>query len=846
MKITTSFLKSNVLKISLLCLIFGTVSAQQDRFNLRFGAGVGNQFDGGNIVGTDDQTSEKAIAFRGDFLAYSLYFETSLSQSFGLKFFGNTTARLEDLKNVGALLTFYTDNSKLFGKQAFISPYLQLGMASERVSERFNIPLGGGLKFRLGSRLNLNIDYTLRSFPNQWESENSPFGESLEGYSSVQLHYNFGRKDYTFKAPNIYASSIYKNNQVEEITPEAQTVSPETETNGLSRVDELRRKKDSARAVEKELKLREEQQKKMRALDSAAQWEAAQNQKLNRKTDSLTADFAPIAIDSISKKNTDSTKMMARDSVVMVQDSLDAQPDSAIVANDTSVSVVSEKSLNTKKPNTKSWVLPNSDLSLDTSGVSAQSAQNQFFGISEEEFVGEDSTFTPFGGFATMPRENSQNVADSQPRSSGNLKPEERDSSLAYLEYQIRQQRMQNELNYLRKAKNDTSANVVISENQRLKKDLEYERKIQELQRQLLEKEGVSVLQSSENQTNTATEKSTTSTDSNPRTSRQAQPADVNITNEMPANSAAENQTKTSQEQPTVNVTTSPAEVEIIRENQSNSDDLKNALIAAGVGAGAGSAASKSDKKEIRRLEDKVEELQQQLSAMQNSINATAVVPAPALVDTVQKAAPDTAATPTTPDSTASFIADSIANLQADSIATAEKARTEQNRLAMEARLAEMQRLEKQAADADSAESAALQQQMADMKNQVNSLNKKLNEPKPDPKPKTAFELAGKTAVFFSTGSSSLSAESQRKLRDMIDYSTENPDADFIIKGFTDKTGSVAANKILSEKRAKAVKDFIIQNGVSENRLTILSLGPDASIGGGDQQFGRRVEVVLN
>ncbi len=114
------------------------------------------------------------------------------------------------------------------------------------------------------------------------------------------------------------------------------------------------------------------------------------------------------------------------------------------------------------------------------------------------------------------------------------------------------------------------------------------------------------------------------------------------------------------------------------------------------------------------------------------------------------------------------------------------------------------------------------------------------------PVEKTFFETSGKVEVFFDVSSSALNPESRKKLDDMIEYAKNHPEAKFLLKGFTDKTGSLAVNKVLSDKRANAVQAYITSKGISSERLQVMSIGPDQSLTGGSQSYGRRVEVILN
>lgn len=52
----------------------------------------------------------------------------------------------------------------------------------------------------------------------------------------------------------------------------------------------------------------------------------------------------------------------------------------------------------------------------------------------------------------------------------------------------------------------------------------------------------------------------------------------------------------------------------------------------------------------------------------------------------------------------------------------------------------------------------------------------------------------------------------------------KNPDLKVEIDGHTDSTGTAAYNMALSEKRAKAVKKYFVDQGIAPNRMTTKGL----------------------
>ena len=77
----------------------------------------------------------------------------------------------------------------------------------------------------------------------------------------------------------------------------------------------------------------------------------------------------------------------------------------------------------------------------------------------------------------------------------------------------------------------------------------------------------------------------------------------------------------------------------------------------------------------------------------------------------------------------------------------------------------------------------------------------------------------------------------------------EYPKADFSIQGHTDSDGPKKSNQLLSERRANAVRDYLISNGISAERLTASGFGEDYPIDSNKTRAGkknnRRVEVKL-
>ncbi len=79
--------------------------------------------------------------------------------------------------------------------------------------------------------------------------------------------------------------------------------------------------------------------------------------------------------------------------------------------------------------------------------------------------------------------------------------------------------------------------------------------------------------------------------------------------------------------------------------------------------------------------------------------------------------------------------------------------------------------------------------------------------------------------INFETGESEIKSDSYELLDSLVIASTICPDSGILISGHTDSTGSASFNKKLSANRANAVKEYLINQGVSEERLVSVGYG---------------------
>jgi len=94
--------------------------------------------------------------------------------------------------------------------------------------------------------------------------------------------------------------------------------------------------------------------------------------------------------------------------------------------------------------------------------------------------------------------------------------------------------------------------------------------------------------------------------------------------------------------------------------------------------------------------------------------------------------------------------------------------------------------------------------------------------------------------IFFDFNQASLRPESINELQRLIKLMKDMPALKIEISGHTDNIGSAQYNKTLSERRAKSVVDYLIDNGISANRLTYKGYGFDLPIAPNDTEDGRQ------
>ena len=286
------------------------------------------------------------MATKGSFIANDRAINWSKELQTGNENFHRSLNVKTDIKDLALIFVYHFDNGKLFGNQTFLSPYLMIGGGVTKfktyadlynnnnryhywgdntirniaeadpnaanasiieqdgifeteltdlqtegvdyVNQAIQIPFGVGLKFRLGARLNLNIESLWRYTSTDYLDDvggnsietvtdavqayaanpaglNSDFrataGNDLKdiyAFHSISLHYNFGRKKNAFTAPIIMTSDLYQLQEpvmeMEEEIVDEKEVLVEEEINELPVLEEVEVEIDREIVEEKKIR----------------------------------------------------------------------------------------------------------------------------------------------------------------------------------------------------------------------------------------------------------------------------------------------------------------------------------------------------------------------------------------------------------------------------------------------------------------------------------------------------------------------------------------------------------------------------------------------------------------
>lgn len=103
--------------------------------------------------------------------------------------------------------------------------------------------------------------------------------------------------------------------------------------------------------------------------------------------------------------------------------------------------------------------------------------------------------------------------------------------------------------------------------------------------------------------------------------------------------------------------------------------------------------------------------------------------------------------------------------------------------------------------------------------------------------------------LLFALNSSYLTDKAKAEIDKLVNLLDDYPGARLIVDGHTDATGTEEYNQWLSEKRAESVKQYAVEKGLVESRITTNGYGQTKPVAPNNtaegRQQNRRVEVTI-
>ncbi|MBE6444746.1 MAG: peptidoglycan-associated lipoprotein Pal [Alphaproteobacteria bacterium] len=81
--------------------------------------------------------------------------------------------------------------------------------------------------------------------------------------------------------------------------------------------------------------------------------------------------------------------------------------------------------------------------------------------------------------------------------------------------------------------------------------------------------------------------------------------------------------------------------------------------------------------------------------------------------------------------------------------------------------------------------------------------------------------------VFFAFDSSAISADSAEILNTQVKWLKKHHNVNVVVQGYCDERGTREYNLALGERRANAVKQFLVSHGVAADRISTISYGKE-------------------
>lgn len=176
-----------------------------------------------------------------------------------------------------------------------------------------------------------------------------------------------------------------------------------------------------------------------------------------------------------------------------------------------------------------------------------------------------------------------------------------------------------------------------------------------------------------------------------------------------------------------------------------------------------------------------------------------------------------------------------------------ERAETERQKVLIEARRAEAVAAEKRAREALSqAQKERLEAEKA--RKRAEELSRRVNELEAQQTERGLVLTLGD--VLFDFDKATLKPGGIKAVNELTRFLQEYPERNVMIEGFTDTVGPEDYNRNLSLKRADAVRQALMNNGIASERIQIRGYGEEYPVATNQTEAGRqrnrRVEVIIS
>lgn len=105
-----------------------------------------------------------------------------------------------------------------------------------------------------------------------------------------------------------------------------------------------------------------------------------------------------------------------------------------------------------------------------------------------------------------------------------------------------------------------------------------------------------------------------------------------------------------------------------------------------------------------------------------------------------------------------------------------------------------------------------------------------------DPMGSDSGKIDGLVTVHFGYDKASLDASSKKDIGTNVEWMKANPSVRVQIEGHCDNRGTIEYNVALGERRANAVKAYMVSMGIAADRLSTISYGKEKPLESGDTE----------